>query len=525
MNVTAQQLLELATDLTAKLGEADRYERLLAAVRSLIDCDATALLRYDGKLLELVASQGLVPELQGRRFRPADHPRLAAILAASEREAEDRLVRFPANTDLPDPWDGFMLGDPHACARVHACMGCPLLVGEQCIGLLTIDALDPQAFDGVDRRLLGLFAAVAAATVHSATLIEALEHRSTRQEQQLQLINRSRQQGASRMLGVSPAMQRLRAEIDLVAASDLSVLITGETGVGKELVANAIHAGSARADDPMITVNCAALPDQLVESQLFGHVRGAFTGAERDRPGVFEVADGGTVFLDEVGELPLTAQATLLRALQQGEIQRVGSDRPLRVNVRVIAATNRDLEAEQAAGRFRSDLFYRLSVFPVAVPPLRQRREDISVLIGHILERERHRLGSTSLRLDAEARAALLAYDWPGNVRELEHVLMRAAIRAIGENTSGGGAAVLRTRNLNLDALPSPSAQLLEPQVERSVATLREQQDHFTRRVLAATLERTTGNWSAAARQLGSTASNLQRLARRLGVQDDAAPG
>jgi Transcriptional regulator containing GAF, AAA-type ATPase, and DNA binding domains len=211
------------------------------------------------------------------------------------------------------------------------------------------------------------------------------------------------------------------------------VLITGETGVGKELVAMALHQASNRADKPLVSLNCAALPDTLVESELFGHVRGAFTGAHGERRGKFELANGGTLFLDEVGELPLTVQAKLLRVLQSGQLQRLGSDREHRVDVRLIAATNRDLAAEVRTGNYRADFYHRLSVYPLQVPPLRERGRDAVLLAGYFLEQNRSRLGLNSLRLSSEAQAALLAYDWPGNVRELEHLIGRSALKAMGQ--------------------------------------------------------------------------------------------
>ena len=219
--------------------------------------------------------------------------------------------------------------------------------------------------------------------------------------------------------------QGAAGRIRLVANSDLSVLITGETGVGKELVAQSIHRHSMRSGKPMISLNRAALPETLVESELFGHVRGAFSGAVNERRGKFELADGGSLFLDEVGELPLAVQAKLLRVLQSGQLQRVGSDREHRVDVRLIAATNRDLAEEVRAGRFRADLYHRLSVYPLRVP--RERGRDILLLAGYFLEENRPRLGLRSLRLDHEAQAALLDYRWPGNVRELEHLVGRAS--------------------------------------------------------------------------------------------------
>ena len=214
------------------------------------------------------------------------------------------------------------------------------------------------------------------------------------------------------------------------------MLITGETGTGKELVARQIHSSSSRADEALIHVNCAALPVSIAESELFGHLAGAFTGATKDRPGKFEVADEGTLFLDEIGELPLELQPKLLRALQQGEIQRIGSDRVHKVNVRVIAATNRNLEEEVGHGRFRADLYHRLAVFSLRVPALRERREDIPLLASHFADTSARRIGVASVRLDAIAKARLTESEWPGNVRELENLIARAALRAAA-TTSG----------------------------------------------------------------------------------------
>ena len=235
------------------------------------------------------------------------------------------------------------------------------------------------------------------------------------------------------MVGDSPAVQRLRGEIAQVGPTDSTVLIQGETGTGKELVARAIHEASRRRERALVTVNCAALPRELVESELFGHEKGAFTGATQQRRGRFELADGGTLFLDEVGELPLEAQAKLLRVLQSGEFDRVGGTRALHADVRVIAATNRDLQAQVAAGRFRSDLYYRLNVFPVAVPPLRERRGDIPGLAQHFAAKASRKLGKPLRDLSGTFLERAGAYDWPGNIRELENMVERALILADGE--------------------------------------------------------------------------------------------
>lgn len=234
------------------------------------------------------------------------------------------------------------------------------------------------------------------------------------------------------IIGNSPALQRTLAQIDAVAATPANVLILGESGVGKEMVARAIHDRSERAGRPLVKVNCASIPKDLFESEFFGHVKGSFTGAHRDRAGRLQLADSGTVFLDEVGEIPLSLQSKLLRALQEKEFERVGDDRTIKVDVRVVAATNRDLEAEVKAGRFREDLYYRLGVFPILVPPLRHRREDIGLLAEHFLERTCTELGRDPMSLSNQQVQRLMAHSWPGNIRELRNIIERAVILSTG---------------------------------------------------------------------------------------------
>ncbi len=234
------------------------------------------------------------------------------------------------------------------------------------------------------------------------------------------------------IVGSSSALTRLLKGIERVAATDATVLVWGETGTGKELIARAIHSASPRRDKPLIKVNCAALPTHLLESELFGHEKGAFTGAIARRQGRFELADGGTLFLDEIGELPLDMQAKLLRVLQEREFERVGGERPLKVDIRVIAATNRDLQQAVQDRTFREDLYYRLNVFPVQLPPLRERREDIPALVQHLLEKLGPKLGLRVQSVDPASLQRLRAYQWPGNVRELENVIERALILSDG---------------------------------------------------------------------------------------------
>ncbi|MEG2140853.1 MAG: sigma-54 dependent transcriptional regulator, partial [Bilophila sp.] len=304
-----------------------------------------------------------------------------------------------------------------------------------------------------------------------------------------------------------------------VAPSEAIVLITGESGTGKERVARAIQEASGRRDKPFVTVNCAALNESLLESELFGHEKGAFTGADRRREGRFKQADGGTLFLDEIGELPLMLQAKLLRALQQGEVQRVGSDTPIIVDVRVIAATNRDLQEEVAEGRFREDLFYRLNVIGVEVPPLRERKDDIPLLAVAFLERfafanRKEIKGFTPRTMDA-----LLKYNWPGNVRELENAVERAVILCLGEYVS--------ERELPLSVssiLKEENQAVVEGEVVRqeqlcpsgqSAMTL----DALERVAILRTLQETGDNKSEAARRLGITRATLHNKLRRYDME------
>ena len=235
------------------------------------------------------------------------------------------------------------------------------------------------------------------------------------------------------IIGESQALKRALAQIEAVAQTPASVLILGESGVGKEMIARAIHAKSARVDNALVKVNCASIPKDLFESEFFGHVRGAFTGAHQDRVGRLQLADGGTLFLDEVGEIPMSQQGKLLRALQEGEFERVGDDKTMKVDVRVVAATNRNLMDEIKAGRFREDLFYRLSVFPLEVPPLRDRRDDVAPLAAHFLQIICRELGREPLRMTQSQLFLLKRQEWPGNIRELKNVIERAVISSTGD--------------------------------------------------------------------------------------------
>ncbi len=546
----------LWADLVVDLPAAVRLQRLVGSLRAHFGCGAVALLQLEESHLRPVAVDGLVSDTLGRRFEVSQHPRLAAILARRG------VTCFDHDSTLPDPYDGLI--DAHeGMLPVHDCMGTSLHVEGRPWGALTLDALQVGTFDAQAQADLGRFTVVIEAALRT-TRLEA-EIRALRQSRGATVTDSPVDEGE--IIGQSPALARLLHELQVVADSELPVLLLGETGVGKELFAHRLHRASRRRHKPLVHVNCAALPESLAESELFGHVRGAYSGAVSDRPGRFEAADGGTLFLDEVGELPLAVQAKLLRALQNGEIQRLGADRPRRVDVRVIAATNRSLRDLVRDGSFRADLYHRLSVYPVPIPPLRERGNDVLLLAGRFLELNRARLGLRSLRLDARAEDALCRYPWPGNVRELEHVISRAALKAVSRGVDRNDIISLQAELLDLDEavapapLPVPEPSLASPAqlssgalplgchavgqaalagyapgaangdaIEAAAHTftpssavapvpLQAAVDACQRQLIRAALAAQRGNWARAARQLSVDPSNLHKLAKRLGIK------
>jgi transcriptional regulator with PAS, ATPase and Fis domain len=315
--------------------------------------------------------------------------------------------------------------------------------------------------------------------------------------------------GFDEIVGRSPALNRVLAQVERVGPTDAAVLLLGETGTGKDLVARALHDRSPRRERPLVTVNCAAVPAALVESELFGYEKGAFTGAVQRTLGRFEVAHGGSLFLDEIGELPLDVQAKLLRVLQSGEFERLGSPRTVKVDVRVIAATNRDLQREVREGRFRADLFYRLSVFPIALPPLRERPEDIPLLVWHIIARKQAKLGRSIKRVPDRVMRAFLACAWPGNVRELENVVERALIMTSG-TTLAADSVFLQAAPVKSSSV-GPRASLAEAERAHILAVLED------------CGWKVSGKGNAADR-LGLRRSTLQYRMSKLGIARPGAP-
>jgi transcriptional regulator with GAF, ATPase, and Fis domain len=382
------------------------------------------------------------------------------------------------------------------------------------LGVLAVfrrTAADDDCFDWL--RTMASAAAVAIANARAFEDNEAL-----RRELELErdyLREEVEASGAfGEILGNSPALERVLHQVEMVAATDANVLVLGESGTGKELIARAIHQRSGRSRKPLVKVNCGSIPRELFESEFFGHVRGSFTGAVRDRIGRFQLADGGTLFLDEVGEIPLELQAKLLRVLQEGEFERVGDEATRRVNVRVVAATNRNLRQEVDEGRFRLDLYYRLGVFPMEVPPLRDRREDIPTLIGHFVRQATLRFHVAPPAVPAREMERAQQYDWPGNVRELQNAVERAVI------VSHGGKLVLdlpqSSRPLK-KAIERPALAALQPD---GVIAEKEWRERERANVLAALRQanfRISGK-GGAAELLGIHAATLTSRLKALGI-------
>ena len=438
--------------------------------------------------------------------RSADAPRPVPVTRGVVRKVlRDRAAVLAADISSDTVASKSLLS-----SGIRSTIGVPLWRGKDIIGVLQVDNRDAASmFRPLDVEVLGALAANASLAVSNARLIQRLgaaEERLARENAFLR--GRERERHPPSLVGDNAAMHALLDQIDRVAATKATVLIEGETGVGKERVAALLHERSERADALFVVQNCAAIPENLLESELFGHRRGAFTGAEKDKKGLFEVADGGTLFLDEIGELPIMLQPKLLRALQEGEVRRIGDSATRKVDVRVVAATNRDLEHEAGAGRFREDLYYRLSVFPLTVPPLRDRKSDIPLLAGHFLERYTRELGKAVTGFSQPAMELLLSHDWPGNVRELENEVQRLVIQA--DAGAFIGPDLLSPRVRRMDEVSTRAGAV--------TGSLKERVAQLERYVISEELRRCDGNKTKAAKALGITREGLHKKLRTLGL-------
>jgi formate hydrogenlyase transcriptional activator len=388
----------------------------------------------------------------------------------------------------------------------------PLVSGDHCPGVLFFMAARPRAYDTIRRDFLDQVAAAVAVALDDCLAHEEVRSLRDRLAAENVYLQEEIQQehNFTEIIGRSAPLRELLSRIDIVAAAPTTVLITGETGTGKELIARAIHDRSPRRERPLVKVNCAALSAGLVESELFGHVKGAFTGALSARTGRFELADGGTIFLDEIGELPHETQVKLLRVLQEQEFEPVGSSQTRRVDVRVIAATNRNLEEAVAERRFRADLFFRVNVFPIRVPSLRERREDIPLLAHFFIGRMAREMGKRVEGIAPQAIERLVAYDWPGNVRELENIIERAMVLAKGPLLE------LAPDSLLAAAEPSGSAPAA-PSASPTPGNLQDVQKQHILRVLER-CEWVIEGPRGAAHVLGMQPSTLRSRLKKLGL-------
>jgi transcriptional regulator with GAF, ATPase, and Fis domain len=394
-------------------------------------------------------------------------------------------------------------------SNIQSTVAVPLWRNDEIIGVLELDSrARPAMFEKTDLDLVSIMASTASLAIYNSRLIERLSllERQSRQENAFWRQRERHRGSAVELVGDSPAMRHLLSQIDRVAQTRATVLIEGETGVGKELVAASVHAHSPRHDRLFVAQNCATLPDNLLESELFGHKKGSFTGASEDKKGLFEIADGGTLFLDEIGEIPLALQAKLLRALQEGEIRPVGSSRPRHVDARIIVASNRNLEEEVREGRFREDLFYRLNVFPLKVPPLRERREDVPLLANYFLTRYVREFGKSISTLSAAALELLTAYAWPGNVRELQNEIQRLVIQAEPGGTIDVGLVSAKLHRRADSPIPAPA----------TLGTLKATLEEIERKLVEQALREHGNNKTSTAKALGITREGLHKKLRQL---------
>ena len=401
---------------------------------------------------------------------------------------------------------------------IRSYVSAPLMRQGQAFGTLNVGSRTPDRYSDGDADLLAAVAQQVALAVENMLAHEEIAALKARLEQENLYLQEeiTTQHNFGDILGESAAIKNVLKAIETVAPTEVNVVVTGETGTGKELVARALHNLSSRKRRTLIKVNCASIPKELFESEFFGHVRGAFTGALRDRTGRFELADKGTLFLDEVGEIPLDMQSKLLRVLQEGEFERIGEERTRKVDVRIIAATNRDLKREVDEGRFRQDLYYRLNVFPIAVAPLRQRKEDVALLAAHHLQQAARTLKRPRPALTQAGLLQLLSYEWPGNVRELQNVLERAVI------TSGSGPLRFDLPAANTDR-PAPADAPVSPRLEADATVVPEaDKKRQERENILAALHQT--GWrvygdNGAATLLGVHPSTLASRIKKLGLK------
>ncbi len=512
-----QHRVELLKGITQRLGISLDVRQMLESVGNAIhpavsfDTMGVILFKSEGAEYVLFGTVGEAPVAGVESIPTTEFSYAPAVMAGQP-------VLFQEASKQLDParaGDRAML-----TADLQSLLFVPMHFGDPIGGVLFFGKHEPRWYDGVDIEVATMIASAMVLAIQHQRLAEEQRRRSSveRRAQTLEHSLRSARTQLhdrydfSQILGPSPLLREALARAAQVAATETTVLITGESGTGKELVARAIHHASPRAEGPYVAVNSAALPETLLESELFGHERGAFTGADRQKLGRFELAAGGTLFLDEIGDLSPAVQAKLLRVLQEHEFQRVGGTTTIKADVRLVTATNRDLTADMASGRFRSDLFYRLSVFNVHLPPLRERAEDVLLLADHFIRTLGAHMGKGDLTLSRDAREVLLHHPWPGNIRELQNAIERALITSEG--------ALITAAHLALPAAPPPAVPppTTAPQPADSPAPAPQSLEELERAAIIEALRATNGHKERAAARLGLSRFQFYNRLKRYGI-------
>ncbi len=490
---TLLALVDASRAVNAGLGLEEVFVHLVRSAAEVLHARGASVLMLSDSGDELIFRAAVGPGSKGLVGMRIDRSQgIAGQVLKTGRAARIDDTALNRNF-LPDV-------DRKTRTRTHSLLAAPLVFGKEAVGVIeVVNPVEKKQFTDRDLELLMLFANLTASAARNAQALDRLsrDNRSLRDAAP-----------APTVVGQSPAIRAALRLARKVAPTRTSVLLTGQTGTGKEVMAKAVHSLSPRKDSPFIAVNCAALTETLLESELFGHEKGAFTGATEQRPGRFELAEGGTIFLDEIGEMGLSSQSRLLRVLQEREFVRVGGTQTLRCDVRVIAATNRDLLAESAIGRFREDLFYRLNVFPIELPPLADRLDDVPALVAHFLGQLGPELGLESASIEDDALSAMTTYRWPGNIRELRNVTERAALLGEGKITLAD-----LPPEVTADSVFVESGSVPEPvtnDAPKPTATTGSRLADQERELVVRTLTQVGWNQSAAARKLGVTREVLR---------------
>jgi formate hydrogenlyase transcriptional activator len=512
-------LLDISKAINAHLDLADVLGATVAALETLLPVDSLAVITIEGEEMHRQALHVKgIERRPGESFDSIASRALGIDLTQLDRsfkhspEATEQLRRMFATRqpEIAEDLPNLLTSDPVkrrlAEVGIRAVAQFPLFHRDQRLGIASFAWRNVVHLTEDDLSILRDVCEVLVTAVANSLAYEEIRELRDRLQVENSLLREELDHEAmfDEIIGTSPVLKQVLRAIERVAPNDSTVLLFGETGTGKELLARAIHKRSKRAGRTMVKVNCAALPESLIASELFGHEKGAFTGALQRRAGRFELASGGTLFLDEIGELPADVQAVLLRVLQEGEFERVGGTQTIRTDARLIAATNRDLQQAVASGRFRDDLYYRLNVFPIVCPPLRERKEDLPLLIEYFVERFSRRMGRTISRIDRGSMDRLMAYGWPGNIRELQNVVERAMILSDSE-----------TFRVEPGALPEPVP------VREQAAVFAVSGDGSERGRIEAALVRSRGRVAGnkgAATALGMPASTLEWKIIRLGI-------